>query len=103
MSVQTKEEILALIQEHQNQLKELGVRRLGLFGSFGREQQIAESDVDMLVEYERGRKSFDRFMQTVFLLEELFGRQVELVTPAALSPYIGPHILREVEYVSLDD
>ena len=35
------------------------------------------------------------------LLEELMQRRVEIVTTEALSPYIGPHILREVEYVSL--
>lgn len=102
MTVQTKENILLLIQEHQNQIKALGVRRLGLFGSFVRKQQNDESDVDVLVEFEHGHKTFDNLMRVAFLLEELFGRRVELVTPEALSPYIGPYILREVEYVPLD-
>jgi hypothetical protein len=53
------------------------------------------------VEFESGRKTFDNFIQVAWFLEELFGRRVELVTPEALSPYIGPHILREVEYVPL--
>jgi predicted nucleotidyltransferase len=101
MAVQTKASILSLIQAHQGQIKSLGVRRLGLFGSFVREQQDGASDVDVLVEFERGRKTFDNFMQVAFLLEELFGRRVEVVTPEALSPYIGPHILSEVEYVAL--
>jgi hypothetical protein len=56
----------------------------------------------MLVEFEPGRKTFDAFMQLAFFLEALFGRRVELVTPESLSPYIGPHILREMEYVSFD-
>lgn len=99
MVVQTKESVLSLIQEHQGQIKNLGVKRLGLFGSFVRGQHENDSDVDVLVEFERGRKTFDNFIQVVFFLEELFGRPVELVTPEALSPYIGPHILREVEYV----
>ena len=101
MTVQTKEQILSLIQEHQSQIKNLGVKRLGLFGSFVRRQQDNDSDIDVLVEFEAGRKTFDNFMQVALFLEELFGRQVELVTPEALSPYIGPHILREVEYVYL--
>jgi predicted nucleotidyltransferase len=54
-----------------------------------------------LVEFEEGRKTFDNFMQLSFLLEEVLQRHVELVTLESLSPYIGPHILREVEYAPL--
>jgi len=101
MRVQTKEHILSLIQEHQSQIRNLGIRRLGLFGSFVRQQQDSDSDIDVLVEFESGCKTFDNFMQAALFLEELFDRRVELVTPEALSPYIGPHILLEVEYVFL--
>lgn len=73
----------------------------GLFGSFAREQQDVKSDIDVLVEFEDGCKTLDNFMQLAILLEELFGRRVESITPEALSPYIGPHIMREVEYVPL--
>jgi len=102
MAVQTKEHVLSLLQEHQHQIRAFGVRRLGLFGSFVRERQGRESDVDILVEFEPGHKTFDAFMQLAFFLEGLFGRRVELVTPESLSPYIGPHILREMEYVPFD-
>src|SRR5262249_50632395 len=64
-------------------------RGMGLFGSFLREQQGHDSDVDMLVEFEPGRKTFDAFMQLACFLESLFGRRVELVTPESFSPYIG--------------
>lgn len=101
MTEPTKEKIFSLIQEYRVQLRNLGVRRLGLFGSFVRKQQDSNSDVDILVEFEPGYKTFDNFMRIAFLLEELFGRPVELVTPEALSPYLGPHIMREVEYVPL--
>ena len=98
MAVQTKEQVLSLLQKHRHHLRACGVRRLGLFGSFVREQQGRESAVDMLVEFEPGAKTFDAFMQLAFFLEVLFGRRVELVTPESLSPYIGPHILREMIY-----
>ena len=42
-------------------------------------------------------KTFDRFMQISFLLEDILQRPVELVTIEALSPYLGPHILHETE------
>ena len=100
-AVNTKDQIVRTIRGAQSQIRALGVQRLGLFGSFVRGEHGADSDVDLLVEFETGQKTFDHFIQLSFLLEDLFGRKVELVTPDALSPYIGPHILREVEYVSL--
>jgi len=101
MGATTKNEILDAIRRNQSQIRILGVKRLGLFGSFVRGEQRADSDVDLLVEFEEGQKTFDHFIQLSFLLEDLLGRKVELVTSDSLSPHIGPYILREVEYVSL--
>jgi len=89
------------MQAHQSQIRAFGVRRLGLFGSFARGQQNESSDIDLLVEFDPRQKTFDAFMNLCFFLEDLLQRRVELVTPESLSPYIGPHILREVEYVPL--
>ncbi len=100
-AAQTKEDIVKTLGENQAQLRALGVKRLGLFGSFVRGEQKADSDVDMLVEFERGQKTFDHFIQLSFFLEDMLGRSVELVTPEGLSPHIGPYILKEVEYVSV--
>ena len=100
-TVQTKDKAVSLIIEHQKRIKALGVNKLGLFGSFVREEQDARSDVDVLVEFEPGKKTYDNFMQLALFLEALFKRQVELVTTESLSPYIGPHIEDEVEYVPL--
>ena len=101
MAIDTKEGVIAAIEEHRGRLKDLGVSRLGLFGSFARGQARTESDVDVLVEFEEGGKTFDHFMQLVFLLEDLFGRRVDLVTRESLSPYIAPSVLSEIEYASL--
>lgn len=73
---------------------------MGLFGSLVRGEPDSDSDIDILVEFEPGYKSLDNFVQLASFLEELFGRRVELVTPEALSPYIGPDILQEVENVT---
>lgn len=76
-----------------------GVQRLALFGSFARSEARPDSDVDQLVEFLPGLKTFDAFMHPYDLLEERLGRRVELVTTGGLSPYIGPHILAEAEDV----
>lgn len=97
--VQRKKDIVEALSQNRHRMEALGVSRIGLFGSFARNAQHADSDVDLLVEFEPGRKTFDNYMQLAFLLEDLLQRRVELVTPEALSPHLGPRILEEVEYV----
>jgi predicted nucleotidyltransferase len=100
-SLPTKNDIMTVLLENESLIRALGVKRLGLFGSFIRGEQSESSDVDLLVEFEQGQKTFDHFMSLSFLMEDLLRRRVELVTTEALSPFIGPHILEEVEYVPL--
>lgn len=95
----TRSEVLTLLRTAGPSLTALGVKRLGLFGSFVRDEQDPDSDVDILVEFEPRLKTFDNFLALATFLEELLGRDVELVTPESLSPYLGPKILTEVEYV----
>lgn len=85
MSVKPKEQILSLLQEQQPTLRRLDVRRCGLFGSFVRNESHEQSDVDMLVEFEPDQKTFERFIQLAFFLEDLFGRKVDLITAESLS------------------
>ena len=100
-AIKTKKEITNLLSKNTERLEEFGVKRIGLFGSFVRGEQRPHSDVDFLVEFHPKKKTFSNFMGLCFLLEELLGRKVEVVTKESLSPYIGPHILAEVEYVRL--
>ena len=98
--IERKKDLFALLARHQNELAHFGVKRWGVFGSFATDKQNDRSDIDILVEFEPGKKSFDNFMQLAEFLEHEIGRRIELVTPESLSPHIGPHILREVEYAS---
>jgi predicted nucleotidyltransferase len=97
----TKDRIIRLIRESKTRLNSLGVESIGLFGSFAKGNASPQSDVDILVGFDPGKKTYDNFIDICFLLEELFGRKVELVTTESISPYIGPYILKEVEYVPL--
>ena len=98
-SATTREEIIRRLKDSEAQIRDLGVRRLALFGSFVRGDGDDESDVDLLVQFHPGQKTFDRFLELSELLESLLGRDVELVTTEALSPFIGPRILAEAEDV----
>jgi predicted nucleotidyltransferase len=99
--VKTKNAIVRRIQKERERLTFLGVRSIGLFGSIVRGDETALSDVDTLVEFIPEKHTFDNFMEVAFLLEKILGRKVELVTPEALSPHIGPHILKELERVPI--
>jgi predicted nucleotidyltransferase len=94
-----RREVIERCRRAEPEIRLMGVRRIALFGSMVRGEAAPDSDVDLLVEFEPGGKSFDRFMALSDLLERLLGRRVDLVTTEALSPYIGPHILAEAEDV----
>ncbi len=98
-TVQTRKDVSSILSSHRQEIENLGVKRIGLFGSFVKGKQKKESDVDLLVEFMRGKKNFKNFIQLAYLLEDLLHRKVELITPESLSPYLKPHILKEIEYV----
>src|SRR5688500_8299166 len=98
--VLTKQDVVERVRSRRCAIRDAGVHRLGLFGSFLTENPRSDSDVDFLVEFDPGRKTFDNYWRLSELLDHELRRPVDLLTPESLSPYIGPRILAEVEYVS---
>lgn len=92
-------DILDLIDERKSDINKLGITRVGLFGSFSRGDQNQNSDIDLLIEFDKNKKNFRNYMDFIDLAENLFGREVEVVTPESLSPYIAPYVKKEVKYV----
>ena len=68
-------------------------------GSVQRNEARGDSDVDFLVEFALGQKTFDGLLALGELLESTLGRRVELVTAESISPYLRPYILSEAEDV----
>ena len=94
-----QKEVVQTLAEHRQELKRLGVRSLMLFGSVARGEARPESDIDLLVEFEKPA-TFDRYMELKFFLEELLGRPVDLVTPRALKPRLRRRVEREAVRVA---
>ncbi|MFH1160658.1 MAG: nucleotidyltransferase family protein [bacterium] len=94
--------IISRLISNSEKIREFGVEKVGLFGSYLMDQQKETIDIDILVEFQEGKNSFDNFINLCFLLDDLFsGTKVEVVTTNSLSPYIGPKILKQVEDVPL--
>lgn len=91
---------LAVIQGHIAELRALGARRIGVFGSFTRGEERRDSDVDVYVEFDDDKRTFDNFFTLHELLEALLGRRVDLVTDRALTETKARLILPTVQYAS---
>lgn len=87
-------EALRLLAEHHDELAQMGVRSLALFGSVARDEAEPDSDVDLLVEFSRPVGLFE-FFGLQQRLEEILGTRVDLGMPGALKPRMRSRVLRE--------
>jgi len=97
----SKEEILDIIVSHKDEIREYGVKNIGIFGSFARNTYQKNSDIDTLVEFRKGSKTFDNYMELKFYLERILGRDVDLVIKGVVKKELKPYILKEIEYARL--
>ena len=95
---ESKESILSTLGPHTEELRGMGVKRIGLFGSAARGEIHADSDLDFIVELEN--ETFDAYMDVKEFLEDLFGRAVDLVVEGSIKPRLRPYIEKDVVYVS---
>jgi len=92
---------MEILDKNKEMLLKYDVKKIGLFGSFARNEQKKESDIDLFVEFTA--PSFDNFMGVSSYLENLFGRKIEILTPAGVESIrikqIKEEIKRSISYV----
>jgi len=95
------ERIRNILKEHKEELKEkYEVNKIGIFGSYVREEQREVSDIDILVEFKpNARISLLDFVGLENYIGDLLEIKVDLVEKSALKPRIGKHILKEIVYL----
>ena len=93
----TKEDIKRLLRQHRDILTRHKVKSMALFGSYARNEQREDSDVDFLVEFQED--TYDNFIHLIFALEDLLKKEVIVVSEEDLSPYIRPYVLKEIEKI----
>ncbi|MHC1590850.1 MAG: nucleotidyltransferase family protein [Candidatus Helarchaeales archaeon] len=93
----TKEEILKKLRENKEKLKNFGVKKIGIFGSFMRGEANRKSDIDIVVEFDRGKAIFKNVSGLLDFLEEIFGREVDLLTPDGVESIRLKHVKEEIK------
>ncbi len=93
-----KKEILTKLESRKDKLKARGVKKIGLFGSYLKGTQKRGSDVDILVSF--NKPSWRNYIDTYKYIENLLGRNVDLVVEKSLKPELN-YVKKEAAYVSL--
>lgn len=95
----TKQETIKYLTSHKQELAEkFGVTKIGLFGSYAREEESQASDIDIAVEIESNNK-FRSFFGLKRHLEKHLNSKVDLGIESTLKPIAREHILKEIIYV----
>ena len=94
----TSKIIIEKIEKEKKELKEKGVTKIGLFGSYAKNKQKQKSDIDFLVEFKN--ISADNFFGLLFFLEKLFGRKVDIVEINSLRKELN-YVKKEAKYVKI--
>ena len=89
-----RDDVIRLLHEHKAEIDAFGVKSLSLFGSVARDEAGPESDVDVLVEFD-GPLTYRRYCDVRFLIEDLLGTKVDLITNDGLRPRVRPYVERD--------
>ncbi|MFB6225537.1 MAG: nucleotidyltransferase family protein [Candidatus Paceibacteria bacterium] len=91
--------VKTILSDHMEEFRrEYNVEELGVFGSTARGDNRTDSDVDILVSF-NGKVTLFSFAQLELHLEELLGREVDLVMKQGLKPMIKESVLKSTQYV----
>lgn len=97
MQVVTRDDVVRKIKANRRALKRYSVKSLALFGSAARNKMGKSSDIDILVQFDK--TTWADYIELKFYLEDLLGREVDLVTPKALKPATKPSIEKDLLYI----
>ena len=94
-----REKVLKILHDHQAELEVRGIRNLALFGSVARDEAKPESDVDILVEFDRPVGLFG-LVELQDYLENILGCKVDLGTPDSLKEHSRQNVMEDCYYVT---
>ena len=96
----TRDDILSFLKAHKQEMRRgYGVKRIGLFGSYARQAENEDSDIDIVVEFEADKKNLRNFFGFKRYLEENLGNSVDLGIESALKPIVRNAVKKNIIYV----
>ncbi len=90
-------QIIEKLENNKEKLKTYGVKRIGVFGSYVKNKQNEKSDIDIIVEFEKGKATLDNFMGLLSFLEDLFNKKVNLLTVQGVKSIRIENIRKNIE------
>ncbi|MES1025484.1 nucleotidyltransferase family protein [Gloeocapsa sp. BRSZ] len=96
--MKTLDDVKQVLSQSKPRLRQYQVTKLGIFGSYAREEQTIDSDLDILIDYDKAPTLFQLVELRDYLSEQV-GLKVDLVTKNGLKPRIQARVLSEVVYV----
>jgi uncharacterized protein len=91
----TRMDIIETLRGHRPELARLGVKTIALFGSYAKDAQTDSSDLDFVVEF--SAPTYDNFASLEQFLGQLFGRRVDILTPAGVDGIRVPQISEDIK------
>jgi len=91
--------ILLFLKLHKQEMTQLfGTTKIGLAGSYARDEATEDSDIDIIVEIQSDNK-FRSFFNSLYYLQDSLGKQVDLSTESSLKPLVRESVLKDIVYV----
>lgn len=94
------DEVLKILQEHKEEIQNFGVEKIGIFGSYSKNCNLDNSDIDILVSFTNVPKISKAYFGLKFYLEDLLKVEVDLCRDKDIRIELKDEILRSVKYVS---
>ena len=98
-----RDDVVNTVKENMEKIKSFGVKRVGIFGSVSRDEADENSDIDFVVEFEKDRGGMKDFVGVIDYLENLFGKEVDVLTPSGVESIriksVKERIKKEILYV----
>ena len=98
-----KNQIIQIIKNCRPAIQQLGAERLGLFGSYARGEQTDASDIDLVVEFKPGMKTYKNLLDLVDLLQANLQKKVDVLTWEGMASFVQREAKKDMEYVSFND
>ena len=96
-----KDIILDTINQQHENIRQFGINKVGLFGSYARDEQTEKSDIDFIVEFDEGQKTFKNYMGFIDFSENIFKKSVDLVTFDTAKHRLLKYIQDEIKYAQI--